>query len=81
MSKILKKKDAYFLAKRQMVEVIDRRISKLKKDYQEVLNSPPSPDRLPKSLDLQVRMDELEKMRNYIRNVLLWDTRHDLKKS
>jgi len=74
----MKKKDAYFLAKNQMKEAIAGRIEKLKAEYQAHMNQPPgNPDRLPKALELQTRIDELEKMHSYVRNVLLWDTRLD----
>lgn len=46
----------YFLAKKEMVEAIDSRIAKLEKE--------PNPNK--------EAINELNQMRNYVRNVMLW---------
>ncbi len=70
MANLLSKpSEGFFMAKKAMVEVIDRRISILQEEQSE----------LPYGLDndyrhraIVVEIQTLEYTRNYIRNVLLW---------
>lgn len=70
-SKLTKPSEGFFLAKRAMVESIDRRLGILHKEY---VDLPKNSDTVDRARALSVEMQTLEYTRNYIRNILLWDT-------
>lgn len=68
-----KRSDGYFMAKREMVEAIDRRIQIIDEKRQKAV--------LEGNHDLftqtNVSIQTLEEVRNFVRNVMLWDIRND----
>lgn len=66
-----KPSDGYFFAKREIVKAIDGRISKLHTQMEELDKTSENVD-LHRSLKSQIRA--LENIRNFVRNVMLWDT-------
>ena len=70
------KSDGYFMAKREMVEAIDRRISNLQKQMDSLEQTSENVD---KHRCLKTSIDTLENMRYFVRNVMLYDTRNDEK--
>lgn len=72
---LTKPSEGYFLAKRQMVEAIDSRMNLL---HQEQINLPKDSDSVDRHRAISVELRTLENTRNYIRNVLLWDTSQGL---
>ena len=70
------KSDGYFMAKREMVEAIDRRISNLQKQMDSLEQTSENVD---KHRCLKTSIDTLENMRYFVKNVMLYDTRNDEK--
>ena len=70
MAKLTKPSDGYFLAKRQMVAALDVQIAKIEKEQEECQkgvmrgNYP----------QLEASKSALFKIRDYVRNYMLWDT-------
>lgn len=69
--KMTRASEGYFLAKRQLQDTLARRIMDLEKKAHvaEVRGN------FAESLDLQCLAIELTKVRDYVRNVMLWDTK------
>ena len=63
-------KDGYFLAKRQMVEAIDSRTLLLTAQKAALAQIEENVD---KHREISIRIIELETIRAYIRNVMLWE--------
>lgn len=61
-------KEAYFLAKRQMTEALDYRLS----IYQEELKKAEDTSNVDLHRIMQARIQELEEYRDYVRNGMLW---------
>lgn len=66
---LTKPSEGFFLAKRQMVEAIDGRMNILHKERIDLKQ-----DDFERRQEIDSEMQALEKVRSYIRNVLLWDT-------
>ncbi|NJO48098.1 MAG: hypothetical protein HC840_00115 [Leptolyngbyaceae cyanobacterium RM2_2_4] len=66
-------KDGYFLAKRQLGESLAYRIEK----YEAEAKRAEADGDVHKHIAAKSRVDELEKIRSYVRNVMLWDTDND----
>lgn len=63
----MKASEGYLLAKRQMIEALDHRLSV----YEKSLKNEEDDDH---RQALKVRIQEVEQFRNFIRNGMLWDT-------
>jgi hypothetical protein len=70
--------DGYFLAKREMVEAIDRRIEiiKTKRDKLSRIG-----DNVTMYVGLDYQIQTLEEVRSFVRNVMLWNTENDKEES
>lgn len=62
----MKASDGYFIAKRQMLDALDSRIESYKFDLSRADYNT--------SMKIIYQIKELEEIRSYVKNVLLWDT-------
>lgn len=68
MTKLTKPSEGFFLAKRRTVDGIDNRMDILFKEQKEL------PKDSSRWRDINSELKAMEKIRDYVRNVLLWDT-------
>lgn len=62
--------DGYFLAKREIQEVLEFRLNCLTTDlYQAIISNEEH-----RELELKSKIKQLEDVLNFVRNVMLWDT-------
>lgn len=66
-------KDGYFLAKRQLGESLAYRIERIEEEAKRA----ESEGDAHAYISAKARIHELEKIRSYIRNVMLWNTEND----
>lgn len=66
-------KEGYFLAKYQLTESLAYRIEK----YEKQARLAEAEGNVNGHIAAKSRIDELEKIRSYVRNVMLWDTDND----
>ena len=70
---MMTKKEAYFMAKKQMQDALDYRLSK----YEEALKEYEEQGNVDYHRMTQVRIQELEEFRQFVRNGMLWDSKYD----
>lgn len=68
------KSDVFFKTKRDIIKVIDYRLNDMRSAMKILKKSKGGPFCI-ESYGYDARIDELESLRNYIRNGMLWDTR------
>jgi hypothetical protein len=68
-------KEAYFMAKKQMTDALDYRMSL----YEELLVEYEQQGNINYYRMTEVRIQELNQFRDFVRNGMLWDTKHDKK--
>lgn len=66
-------KDGYFLAKRELQKSLDYRIAKQESEAKRA----EAEENVHAHIAAKSRLDELEKIRSYVRNVMLWDKDND----
>jgi hypothetical protein len=74
----MKAMDGYFLAKREMVEAIDRRIEIIKTKRDKLSRIA---DNVTMYVGLDYQIQTLEEVRGFVRNVMLWNTENDKEES
>ena len=72
--KLKSKEDAFFLAKRLAIDVIDGRMDALKLEYSRDMATPAAAKRLVGALEIHSKLSELEALRSHLRNSLLFDS-------
>lgn len=72
MEQLTKPSEGFLLAKRRMVDSIDHRMGVLFEEQKETIKNSN------RWREINAELRAMEKMRNYVRNVLLWDTSEGL---